>query len=59
MIDEALAVELDDVERLQHAVLLYDLLCLHGERFIQALVLPHWKSIEQKSMCSEITGLYP
>jgi len=32
MLNEALAVELNDVERLQHAVLLYRLLCLHGGR---------------------------
>jgi hypothetical protein len=32
MLNEALAVELNDVERLQHVVLLYHLLCLHGGR---------------------------
>jgi hypothetical protein len=30
MIDEALAGELDDLERLQHVVFLDYLLCLHG-----------------------------
>jgi len=32
VLDEAIAVLLYDVERLQHVVLLYDLLCLNGER---------------------------
>ena len=31
MLNESLAVELNDVEGLQHVILLYDLLCLHGE----------------------------
>jgi hypothetical protein len=32
MLDESLAAELNDVERLQHVILLYDPLCLHGEK---------------------------
>jgi hypothetical protein len=44
MVDEAFAVELYDVECLQHVVLLYDLLCLQRKKGeCKSVRFPHLK----------------